>query len=48
MDIKTPANFNSPEGLAWIVSRGVTVLIALAVLIALSSSLVVIQPGIPA
>ena len=45
MPLKTPENFNSPEGLAWIVSRAVIVLIALVVMIGLSSSFVVIQPG---
>src|SRR4051812_5615745 len=45
MDLKRPENFATPDGLAWVVSRGITVLIALLVLIALSSSFVIIQPG---
>lgn len=43
--MKRPDNFGTPEGVAWLVSRGATLLVALIVLIALFNSFVVIQPG---
>jgi len=42
---KRPAVFNSPEGVAWIVSRVVTVVAALVVIIAIMNSFVIIAPG---
>lgn len=43
--MKRPDNFSTPEGVAWLVSRGVTLLVALIIFIALFNSFVVIQPG---
>lgn len=43
--MKRPDNFGTPEGVAWLVSRGATLLVALIVLIAMFNSFVVIQPG---
>lgn len=45
MSIKRPENFSTPEGVAWLVSRGATLLVALILFIALFNSFVVIQPG---
>jgi len=42
---KRPVVFNSPEGVAWIVSRVVTVAAALVVIIAIMNSFVIIAPG---
>lgn len=43
--MKRPDNFGTPEGVAWLVSRGATLLVALIILIAMFNSFVVIQPG---
>src|SRR4051794_34030072 len=43
--MKRPENFSSPEGLAWIASRGATFLLALIAFVAVMNSFVVIQPG---
>jgi len=40
-----PADFNSPEGIAWIASRAVTALAALVLVVAIMNSFVVIAPG---
>ena len=45
MSMKRPDNFGTPEGVAWLVSRGATLLVALIILIAMFNSFVVIQPG---
>jgi regulator of protease activity HflC (stomatin/prohibitin superfamily) len=45
MNIERPADFGSPEGMAWIASRAVTALAALIILIGLMNSFVVIAPG---
>ncbi len=45
MATNRPTNFNTPEGIAWIASRGITVLVALVILVAGFNSFVVIQPG---
>jgi regulator of protease activity HflC (stomatin/prohibitin superfamily) len=45
MNIERPADFSTPEGMAWVVSRAVTVLAALILLVALMQSFVVIAPG---
>src|SRR5258706_16456601 len=45
MEMKRPENFGTPEGLAWIASRGVTAIVALLALMAIMNSFVVIQPG---
>jgi len=42
---KRPAEFNSPEGIAWVVSRVMTVAAALVLIIAIMNSFVVIAPG---
>jgi prohibitin 1 len=43
--MKRPADFNSPEGFAWIVSRVVTGVVVVVLLTALLNSYVVISPG---
>jgi len=45
MEIKRPADFQSPEGFAWIASRAFTVFVAILILIAVVNSYVVISPG---
>src|ERR1700679_3679957 len=45
MNIARPADFGSPEGMAWIASRAVTALAGLIILIGLMNSFVVIAPG---
>src|SRR5471030_457571 len=45
MNIERPSDFGTPEGMAWVVSRAVTVLAALILLVALMQSFVVIAPG---
>ena len=43
--INRPNTFNSPEGVAWIVSRALTAVGALVIIIAIMNSFVIIAPG---
>jgi hypothetical protein len=45
MDLRRPDSFATPEGMAWIASRGLTLVIALILVIGVGSSFVIIQPG---
>src|SRR5258708_2459824 len=45
MNIERPANFESPEGIAWLASRAVTALVTLILLIGVMKSFVVMAAG---